>query len=128
MAVEYLKHTVHNAISGSIIVIDEMHLNVEIRRYADHIKRQNNFVGYCLAFLTTTLALLTATFTDHWQISADTWQFLFVFADGCLFILACLSGKAYFRNREMTPEELISKIKGKSIVNECSQIKLIPFK
>lgn len=126
MAVDFFKYEIHNAVSGSIIMIDEMQLNVQIRAFSDHLKKQNNFVGYCLAVLTTSLALLTATFQDCF-FPAQFWQSVFLLADGGLIVLAAISGKAYFLRKEISPDELIKGIKSASVTKECSTIDIIPY-
>lgn len=107
-------------------MIDEMHLNVQIRNYAEGLKRQNNFVGYCLAVVTTSLSLLTANF-QSWILPAHFWQGLFLIADGGLIVLAYLSGKAWWKYKEITPEELIEGIKEKSVAFDDTSFRTIRF-
>lgn len=126
MASRLIPMTVYNNVSRSILMIDVMNLNVQLRKYTDEIRRPNNFVGYLLAFMSTSLAILTANFQDF-LLPGNLWRNIFVFFDGALLVLIYFSGMALWKRKNKTPDQFIAQILENSLQENDTVITTRPY-
>lgn len=99
-----------DSVSRSIIMIDEKNLNVYVRDYTDKIKKRGDCWGFLCAFISSTMTLVSSTFTN-WLLPSDTWFGIFLMLDLLFFIFFCKSLFWSYKARKSTPDNLIEDIK-----------------
>ena len=103
--------TVHKNLAQEIIIINIDKLKLILKDHQDALRQKRDWINPLALFISLLITNLTSSFHDTWNISADTWQAIFIIL--CIGALCWLIYAVYnaIKGKDCSIEAVINNIK-----------------